>query len=124
MTRATLDAVHPILPTRDVRAALEYYVEKLGFTWAFADSPDEPRYAGIRRDGVELHLQWHDASEWEVTERPSLRFVASDVDALFAELADKGVFASSTELRDTAWGTREFAFFDPDQNGLTFYRDL
>ena len=27
-------------------------------------------------------------------------------------------------MRDTPWGTREFAFYDPDRNGLTFYRDL
>jgi hypothetical protein len=25
---------------------------------------------------------------------------------------------------DKPWGSREFAFSDPDGNGLTFYRDL
>ena len=53
-----------------------------------------------------------------------LRFVVLDVQALFEEYRDQGVFHVKTAVRETAWGTREFAFFDPDQNGLTFYCDL
>lgn len=124
MSNARLRAVHPILPTRDVRAAVAYYVERLGFEQAFADSPDEPGYAGVRRDDVELHLQWHDPAEWSAVERPALRFLVADVDALFEELRTRDVFHTGTALRDTAWGTREFGFLDPDSNGLTFYRDL
>ena len=36
----------------------------------------------------------------------------------------KGVLKSGAEVRDTEWGTREFAFRDPDGNGLVFYRPL
>lgn len=53
-----------------------------------------------------------------------LRFVVPQVEALFEEYKTKDVFRSRTALRDTAWGTREFAFYDPDGNGLTFYRAL
>ena len=81
-------------------------------------------YAGVGRDGIELHLQWHDPEEWKAVERPSLRILVDDVDALFEEYRTKGVFHDATALRDTPWGTREFAFYDPYQNGLTFYRDL
>jgi hypothetical protein len=48
--------------------------------------------------------------------------VIDDVDALFHEFSDKNVFHARTALRDTAWGTREFAFYDADGNGLIFYR--
>ena len=54
----------------------------------------------------------------------SLRFVIDDVDALFAEYKHMGVFHAGTCLQDTAWGTREFAFYDADGNGLFFYRTL
>jgi len=124
MEPTQLRAVHPVLPTRDVRAALKYYVERLGFVAAFADSADSPGYAGVRRDDVELHLQWHDPAEWDRVERPSLRLLVADVDALFEEYRGRDVFHAQTAVRDTGWGTREFAFFDPDSNGLTFYRDL
>ena len=120
----SLEQVQPVLPTRDVEAAIGYYVGRLGFELAFADSTDAPTYAGVRRGQVELHLQWHDASEWERVERPLLRFVTPDVEALFEEYVDRDVFHDETALQDTPWGTREFAFYDLDSNGLVFYRDL
>lgn len=111
--------VHPVLPCRDVASAIDFYVDKLGFALTFQDTSD-PRYAGVRRDDVELHLQWHDPKEWAQVERPMLRFLVADVDALHDELRSKGVFHQNTALRDTPWGTREFAFYDLNQNGLTF----
>ena len=53
-----------------------------------------------------------------------LRFLVADVDTLFKELQPKGVFHERTALRATPWHTREFAFYDPDRNGLTFYVDV
>lgn len=116
--------VNPVLPCKNVTQAVNFYVEKLGFTLSFQDSAESPHYAGVRRDDVELHLQWHDESEWERIERPMLRFVIDDVDLLFAEYAGKEVFHGNTAVRETTWGTREFAFFDSNQNGLTFYQDV
>ncbi len=124
MERAKLQAVNPVLPSRDVGASIEFYVTRLGFSLLFQDSTHEPRYAGLRRDSVEIHVQWHDPAEWEAVERPMLRFVVPSVQALFEEYSDKDVFHGRTAVRETAWGTREFAFYDPDQNGLTFYCDL
>lgn len=124
MSRAELRAVHPVLPSKDVQAAIDFYVQRLGFKLLGQDSKSSPRYAVIGRDGVELHIQWHDPNEWSAVERPMLRFFVPAVDALFDEYEDKGVFHARTALRDTEWGTREFAFYDLDRNGLTFYRDL
>ncbi len=84
----------------------------------------EPRYAGIRRDDVEIHLQWHDEIDFASVEKLNLRFYVEGVDELFEEYKTRDVFHENTELRQTPWGTREFAFYDPDSNGLTFYRDL
>jgi len=122
MNRPTLDAVHPVLPSQNVAAAIEFY-RKLGFQLAFQDSHEDPRYAGVVRDQVEIHLQWHAAEEWAAVERPMLRLKVSNVDGLFEELKTQGVYHANTALRNTAWNTREFAFYDGDKNGLTFYRD-
>ena len=78
----------------------------------------------MERDTVNIHLQWHDEADFASVEKLSLRFVIDDVDSLFAEYADKDVFHSRTALQDTEWGTREFAFYDCDGNGLFFYRSL
>ena len=124
MARPTLKTVSPVLPTRDVRRSIEFYVDRLGFTLNGQDSQSDPHDAVVGRDAVELHLQWHDPAEWSAVERPMVRFEVPAVEALFDEFKETGVFHEQTALRDTPWGTREFAFFDPDQNGLTFYRDI
>jgi len=92
MARAKLKIVNSVLPSRDVPASIEFYVSRLGFSLQFQDSTSDPRYAGLRRDDVELHVQWHDPAEWEAVERPMLRFVVSAVQDLFDEYKDKGVF--------------------------------
>ena len=101
MNVAQFKAVHPVLPARNVGDAIRYYV-----------------------DGVELHLQWHDEAGFGKVERLALRFLIDDVDGLYKEYEDKGVLHAGTALRDTPWGTREFAFYDLNGNALFFYRDL
>ena len=82
---ARLLIIQPVLMVRDVAAALAFY-ERLGFKHAFSDSPDEPKYAGLHRDSIEVHLQWHDASEWGYpNDRPTYRIVVSNVDELSDE---------------------------------------
>ena len=87
------------------------------------DSSTKPTYAGIVRDDVELHLQLHDASEWECpNDRPTYRFPVAEVDELYREFESAGV-ADMIPPWSTDWGTYEFHVRDPDQNGLQFYRD-
>ncbi len=52
-----------------------------------------------------------------------LRIVTQNIEALYEEYEGQGVFHKNTSLKKTAWGTREFAFYDLYKNGLTFYRD-
>ncbi|KAA5544437.1 glyoxalase/bleomycin resistance/extradiol dioxygenase family protein [Roseiconus nitratireducens] len=119
-----LRQVQPVLMSRDVRRSIDFY-RKLGFDLVFCDDPGAERYAGVRRDDVELHLQWHDADEWEYpVDRPTYRFPVQQVDALHTEMEAADTGTSLTAVWDTAWGTREFHLLDPDGNGLQFYRDL
>ena len=118
-----LKAVHPVLMVRDIEASLSYFA-RLSFSRVFGDTEENPNYAGVRRDAVELHLQRHDEEQWRhEIDRPTYRFVVDDVDALHAEfqLCDPAI--AMTQVFDTNWGTREFHVRDLDGNGLHFYRD-
>ena len=120
---AHLEAVHPVLMCRDVATSLRFY-EQLGFATTFTDGQAPPKYAGVRRDAVELHLQWQDAGQWaHEHDRPSYRFPVTDVDALHALWRQAGVLTDATPVRDTPWGTREFHLRDPGGNVLQFYRE-
>lgn len=122
-----LEAVHPVLMSRNVSASIRFY-QRLGFSLRFQDRRRDPRYAVVARDGVELHLQWQGEAQWAHSiDRPTYRFVVQDVDALFRALCSAGALADQTGESpwrapgDTPWGTREFHVRDPDGNGLQFY---
>lgn len=112
---------HPILGTRDLQRAMGFYTARLGFALAFMDNADQPNYVGFRRDAVELHMQFQFEHEMAAIR---LRFLVADPDSLFDEYRQLGVECSPSGLRNTAWGTREFALYDLDRNALTFYRHL
>lgn len=123
--KAHLKQIHPVLPVRNVSKSMRYYQDLLGFNIAFKDPGNDPKYAGIQRDAIEIHLQWHDQKDWvEGMDSSLLRIYVEAVDDLFDEYQTKAVFHDRTALRDTAWGTREFGIYDIDKNGLIFYKDL
>jgi catechol 2,3-dioxygenase-like lactoylglutathione lyase family enzyme len=125
-----ITAVHPVLMARDVADSVAFYA-RLGFVPAFLDDPAAPRYAVVRRGLVELHLQWADAGQWaHMGDRPAYRFLAGDVDGLYAEFHAAGGLGSGAgggpwaAPGDTPWRTREFHLRDPGGNVLQFYRPL
>ncbi len=125
---AILQGIHPVLAASDVTASVQFY-GRLGFTLVFQNQPTEPKYAVVRRDGVELHLQWAGADQWaHPVDHPNYRFIVNDVDALYQEFVGSGMIGENTGRGspwaapgDTPWGTREFHLRDPGQNGLQFY---
>jgi catechol 2,3-dioxygenase-like lactoylglutathione lyase family enzyme len=121
-------AVHPVLMCSDVDESIRFF-QTLGFSLRFQDSPTSPQYAGVARDSVELHLQWHgDVQAFPHRDRPVYRFLVDDVAALYEDfvarevaLADPGSTPWSRPAV-TPWGTKEFHLRDPDRNGLQFYQ--
>ncbi len=118
--------IHPVLPVQNVLAALFFYTQKLGFEIAFVDDPKDPKYAGVKRDHIEIHLQWYDEKEWDFNadNRPMLRIATQNVDYLYQEYNFKRVFKEKTVVKSTDWGTKELSFYDLFKNGLTFYQNI
>jgi catechol 2,3-dioxygenase-like lactoylglutathione lyase family enzyme len=112
--------VQPIVGARDLEASIQFYVDRLGFTLAFRDGGSPTNYVGLRRDGVELHMQFQHEDEMSVLR---LRIRVDDPDALLDEYRAKGV-AVAAPLQNKPWGSREFALYDLDGNALMFYRRL
>lgn len=129
--KAALHAIHPVLMARDVAASVRFY-EALGFRLSFQDQPDQPKYAGVVRDNVELHIQWATPAQWAYpTDRPAYRLVVNDVDALYREFVGSGALNPGANPEgpwaapsETPWGTREFHLRDPGENSLQFYQSL
>jgi uncharacterized glyoxalase superfamily protein PhnB len=80
-----------------------------------ATRPD-PRYLGVARDGVWLHLQSYKPERAGMTD--AFLWVA-DVDRLHDEVAPRGAVVQLPPTNQT-WGTRETGIRDPDGNVLVF----
>jgi catechol 2,3-dioxygenase-like lactoylglutathione lyase family enzyme len=112
----TFDSVSPVLPTRDVPAALERY-GRLGFEVSRYDGGDFYGYA--RRGGVWLHLSLVEDVNPRTTLVSAYLYV-SDADALHAEWSSSGVEGRFQPPTDTDYGLREGTYVDPDGNLLRY----
>ncbi|HEY0074262.1 MAG TPA: VOC family protein [Abditibacteriaceae bacterium] len=111
----------PVLPTSDVTAGVDFYIQKLGFTEAFYHG--EPiSYAGVSRDGAIVHLcQMDDAKS--IAAQTMLRFHVQNVETLYDELKDSGALHPNGALQTKPWGTREFTVLDLDGVCITFFEN-
>ena len=111
----------PVIAITDPVRSEDYYCRVLGFTKLFSYPPDAttgPRYIGVARDGVSLHLQSYKPDRAGMTDA----FLwATDVDALHAEVSARGAIVHMPPT-DQTWGNREVGIRDPDGNVLVFAR--
>ncbi len=113
----------PVLPAVDMAKSLAFYTKNLGFKEAFRDDDKKPKYVGIERDGVILHLcEVTPATTAKlVASQTMCRFTVDDVDALYKEFSKhKDVIHPNGKLATKPWGTREFGVLDPAGNCLSF----
>ncbi len=102
--------VAPVVPVRDLAAALERY-SRLGFdVRAYGHGTG---YGYAERDGVSIHLSEWDDHDPKRTGSVVYLYV-SDADVARVEWAASGVQGRLGEARDTDYGMREFSFVDPD----------
>ncbi|MHA7064912.1 bleomycin resistance protein [Azospirillum argentinense] len=111
------ERVTPILPVRDVRAALAYY-RRLGFeASAYNDAVEEPIYGFLAWGDVNLHLARVPDLE-PARSTVACYLYVNDADALYAAWQAAKVDGRLTAPADTPYGLREFAHIDPDGNLL------
>jgi uncharacterized glyoxalase superfamily protein PhnB len=120
---ARVTASAPVLLTRDIQAACDYYRDKLGFTYELFNQP--PSFAILRRDDCSLMLAQagHRAKltpNWKIVDKTwNVYFWVDDADALYREVQERGAIIDYT-IYTTPWGTREFGVQDLDDHDIAF----
>ena len=111
----------PVLHVKNVEAALDFYVNRLGFTspWHY-DVDGKVRVAQVERQGCALIL----SDQWPEKTGKGLIFISLNaepdaqvaaIDALRAEFESKGA-----PVKEGSWGYRLLVVDDPDGNQLFF----
>lgn len=116
----------PVLPTANTLASLKWWTEICGFYEVFRDATP-PRYAGISRDEIQLHLGLVEDKDLarKVGEQTMVRLVIKDVEDFFVEYQQRnGKVHPNGSLQIKPWGTREFAAIDPNGVCVTFQEQV
>jgi hypothetical protein len=120
----TRERTVPVLPVRDVNAALAHY-KKLGFvTEAYCDEGASiPIYGFATRGDLELHLAC--TADLDPKTNTSVCYVyVNEAEALHREWTSAGADGRFIEPVATPYGLREFAHIDPDGNLLRVGSEL
>ena len=74
-------------------------------------------------ENITIHLQWHAGTESEPLVGGSVvRIIVRDVKILFEEFVGRGTVAKTK--KNTAWGTKEFGFYDLNNNAIFLVEEL
>jgi uncharacterized glyoxalase superfamily protein PhnB len=119
-----LTASAPILLTKDIVAAANYWRDHVGFSYErFWGEP--PDFCILERDGLQLMLsQVHNPADvrphWKIVDQMwNVYFWVDDVDAIYEELRQRGA-TIDYELHDKPYGCREFGIQDLDGHDIAF----
>jgi len=124
--RPVLTCAYPQLFVADIKAACDFYTQKLGFKITILYG-EPPFYAHVTRDGATLILHCIDRPVFdaELREREGLLSAeagvstAEEIEQLFLEFQSAGVPFFQT-LKLMPWGARNFIVKDPDGNLVLF----
>ena len=127
MSEPTPWRIAPILGVRNVRKAVEYYTNVLGFElpnpiFEGVAEGEGGVYAIVHREAIEIHLQIRRrelfADERESIESDAYLFVA-DADALYDELKGRGARIVRV-IQDEPYGLRDFTIEDLEGHRIVF----
>lgn len=127
----------PAMPVSDVAHSATFYREKLGFEVAY----QEESFAIMHCDGVEIHLWLAGDQDWRTSLAKDISPVKSGaesflvgtgscrigmegVDELYNLVEPRGIVHPNGPLKNTDFGTREFAILDGDGNLITFFQRI
>jgi catechol 2,3-dioxygenase-like lactoylglutathione lyase family enzyme len=107
-----LGCPRPILYVSSLDASIQYYRERLGFTFDWTDG-EPPDFASVTRGDTQIFMcqrcQGHPGGWIWVT--------TPDVDKLYADLVRRGAKIQARP-ENKPWGVREMQVADPDGNVL------
>ncbi len=115
-----LPVIIPVLPSSDIHRDLDWHNEKTGFKTLFVHD----MYAGIRRDNLTIHLQWHaDTDDDPLLGGSVIKIFVENVQQLFDEFVQRGTVPKNKLRLNTPWNTHEFGFYDLNNNAIFFVQD-
>ena len=121
MTSSNFKQIEPVLPSQDIQRDIEWHQKHTGFEYKFGDH----MYAGIERDGLYIHLQWHaDTEDDPLLGGSVIKIFVKDIQPIFEEFVKRKTIKPEKLQMNTPWGTHEFGFCDLNKNAIFVVQDV
>jgi uncharacterized glyoxalase superfamily protein PhnB len=115
---ARLSRIAPEIPVSNLRGAIEYYEQRLGFAVSMETPGGD--YAIVERDGLAIHLFQDDGGSHSPV---GIHIFTHELDELHAEIVRRGARLSQPIVRKP-WGNRDFRVHDQWGNEIKFTEPL
>jgi hypothetical protein len=113
--------IEPVLPSQNIERDLKWYEKHTGFKYKFGDA----MYAGMERDGLYIHLQWHaDTEDDPLLGGSVIKIFVKDIEPIFQEFVERGTLTKDQLRKNTSWNTHEFGFYDLNKNAIFVVQDI
>lgn len=111
-----LTSISPKLPTRNIDATKNYYIQQL----QFSELADHGNYLIVQKDNIEIHFfEFKDLNPKENYGQVYIRI--NNIEAFYQSLVDRQIsIHPNAALQTKPWNQKEFSLLDPDNNLLTF----
>ena len=111
----------PVLPSADIIRDINWYEQKTGFIQYSGDNG----YACLKRENLEIHLQWHaDTKDDPLLGGSVIRIFVKDIQFYFDEFLNRGTVQPDDLRKNTPWNTNEFGFYDLNNNAIFIVEDI
>ncbi|GMN10165.1 hypothetical protein MTsPCn9_14200 [Croceitalea sp. MTPC9] len=111
----------PVLSSQNIKRDVEWHKNYTGFELVFADD----MYAGLKRENLFIHLQWHaDTEEDPLLGGSVIKIFVKNIQPIFKEFIGRGTVKEDKLRLNTPWGTHEFGFYDLNNNAVFIVEDV
>ena len=113
--------IEPVLPSLDIKRDIAWYQKHTGFEPIFGDA----MYAGLQREHLCIHLQWHaDTEDDPLLGGSVIKLFVDDIHPIFKEFMERGTVSKNKLRMNTPWKTHEFGFYDLNRNAIFIVQDI
>lgn len=98
----------------DIQIGLHLFHKCLQFNIAYTELESAHPFCVLEKDGLTVHLIQNE--EYALKDRPEIRLVTDDIDAVYAQIKQHDadlLHPNLATITDRPWGAKEFALKDP-----------
>ena len=113
--KTNLQQIVPVLPSENIKRDVDWHKKYTGFLPIHFND----MYAVLKKDDLNIHLQWHaNTNEDPLLGGSVIKFFVDDIIPIYKDYIKKGTINKEKLRLKTEWKTNEFGFFDLNNNAI------